>query len=344
MLDDQNFIAQKDPDGLLTIVAESPAQLLHQYELEGPALPSADRIDNVVVAGMGGSALAAETLKVWPGLSIPLIVCRSYNLPAFVGERTLVIVSSFSGNTEETISALDEAKAKKAVIAVVANGGVLKERALAENLAFAELPDCVQPRVASFYSLKAFATILEKAGVISGAATELESAATKLDGLGKQWASDVPTAQNPAKQLAEEIMGKTPIIYGGVLFGVAYKWKISFNENAKNLAWCNQLPEFNHNEFIGWSSHPIEKPFAVVNLLSNFDHERVQKRFVISNKLLSGMRPESIDIQAKGETLLEQIIWTDLFGSMISVYVALLNGINPTPVDLVEKFKVEMNA
>jgi len=342
MLDDSNFIAQRDPQDILSVIIDSPKQFMHEFHVEGPELPLANDIDHIVVTGMGGSALAAETLKVWPGVSVPFVVSRNYTLPAFVNERTLVIVSSFSGNTEETLSALDDAKQKHAHIVVVANGGKLKERAKAEALSFVALPDCIQPRIAAASSLTAFVTILEKVGFAKGAVAELQAVGQKLVDLGKSWAPSVPTAQNPAKQLAEEIMGTTPIMYAGILFGSAYKWKISFNENAKNLAWCNQLPEFNHNEFIGWSSHPIDKPFTIVNLLSTFDHPRVQKRFVISEKLLSGKRPESIDIQAKGDTLIEQIIWTELFGSMISVYVALLNGVNPTPVDLVENFKKEL--
>ncbi|HSX28033.1 MAG TPA: bifunctional phosphoglucose/phosphomannose isomerase [Candidatus Saccharimonadales bacterium] len=342
MLDDQNFIAQKDPQDLLGVVATSPAQLAHVYEPTGPALPSKDQIDTVVVAGMGGSAWPAETLQVWGGLQVPLVVSRTYMLPAFVNDRTLVLVSSFSGNTEETLSALDDAKKRSAKIAVISHGGKLKERAAAENLTFLQVPDCTQPRAAANFTLKAMATVLEKVGLISGACAELEKVAAKYADLAKEWTADAPTAHNAAKQLAEEIMGKTPIIYGGILGGSALKWKIFFNENAKNLAWWNQLPEFNHNEFIGWSSHPIDKPFAVINLLSSFDHPRVQERFVVSEKMLSGMRPESIDIQAKGDSLIEQIIWVELFGSMISVYVALLNGVNPTPVDLVEKFKKEL--
>lgn len=342
MLDESNFIAQRDPQNLLGMVLDSPAQLLHQFTIEGGELPQKNEIDTVVIAGMGGSALSVEYLKVWPGLPLPLVVCRNYSLPAFVNERTLVIASSYSGNTEETLSALEEATQKKAKIAITAHGGKLKEIAMRDNLPFLEIPECVQPRVAALYGLKALVVFLERVGFIPGALDELEAVGHKLADVGASWKPEVPTAQNAAKQLAEEIVGKTPIIYAGILFGAAYKWKISFNENAKNTAWCNQLPEFNHNEFIGWSSHPIDKPFACINLLSSFDHPRVQKRFTISEKLLSGKRPESIDIQVKGDTLLEQIIWADIFGSLISAYVGILNGVDPAPVDLVEKFKKEM--
>ena len=341
MLDDLNFIAQKDPQGLLNVISDSPAQLEHVYEIGD--VPTSEQIDNVVISGMGGSALAAEVFRVWPSIKVPVVISRDYTLPSFADDRTLVIASSFSGNTEETLAALDEAIARNAKIVVAANGGKLKERAAAEGHTFVQIPDCIQPRAAAFYSLKAFVSVLEKVGLVQGACVELEAVGKKLADVPRRWAAEVPTTDNAAKRIAEEMIGKTAIIYGGVLFPAANKWKIGFNENAKNLAWCNMLPEFNHNEFIGWSSHPIEKPFAVVNLLSTFDHERVQKRFVISEKLLSGQRPESIDIQAKGDSLIEQIIWAIMLGDMVSTYVAILNGVNPTPVDLVEKFKVELN-
>jgi glucose/mannose-6-phosphate isomerase len=343
MLDDLSTIAQKDPQGMLKALAESSAQLWHEFDIATDKLPSRDQIDHVVLLGMGGSALAGEFLKVWPGLEVPFIISRNYDVPPFVNDRSLVIACSYSGNTEETLEAMDKAEKRQAQLVVVAHGGKLKERATARQLPFAELPECVQPRAAAFYGLRALAAILEQAGFFTGALTELEAVGRKLVDVPKTWTPDVPITQNAAKQLAEEIAGKTPIIYGGVLFGAAYKWKISFNENAKNLAWCNALPEFNHNEFIGWSSHPIEKPFVVVNLISSFDHPRVRERFTVSEKMLSGMRPESIDIQAKGESLLEQIIWVVMFGDFVSTYVALLNGVNPSPVDLVEKFKKELN-
>src|SRR5690606_17983945 len=118
--------------------------------------------------------------------------------------------------------------------------------------------------------------------------------------------------------------------------------KINFNENAKNLAFYNQFPEFNHNEFLGWTSHPVEKPFAPIELTSSLEHERVNKRFEITNRLLSGQMPEAKVIEAKGSTELEQLLWTILLGDFVSLYLALINGLNPTPVDLIEKLKAEL--
>lgn len=115
------------------------------------------------------------------------------------------------------------------------------------------------------------------------------------------------------------------------------------NENAKNVAWVNQYPEFNHNEFIGWSSHPTQKPYAVVEIRSNLEHERIQKRFVVTERLLSGKRPAPLAVEPQGETVLQQLLWTANLGDFTSLYLALLNGLNPTPVDLVEKLKAELN-
>lgn len=344
MLDDLNFISQKDPQNLLGVIAESPIQLEHVYEIsESTKLPATQDISNIIITGMGGSALSAEFLKVWGDIKVPLEIVRNYTLPGYVDEKTLVIASSFSGNTEETLSALDDAMSKNAHVVVIANGGKLRDVAGERGLPFVQIPDCIQPRAAAFYSLKGFVSILEQVGLAEGLTNELSSVGKKLADVPKQWKADVETSNNDAKRIAEEIMGKTLIAYGSKMFPAANKWKIGANENAKNTAWCNTLPEFNHNEFIGWSSHPIEKPFAVVNLLSNLDHERVQKRFVVSDKLLSGKWPEVINIQCKGESLIEQLIWATILGDIVTTYLAILNGVNSTPVDLVEKFKVELN-
>jgi glucose/mannose-6-phosphate isomerase len=142
-----------------------------------------------------------------------------------------------------------------------------------------------------------------------------------------------------------EIAGKTPVVYAGPrLAPVAYKWKISFNENAKNIAWWNSLPEFNHNEFMGWTSHPIEKPYTVIDLRSDLEHPQIQKRFELTDKLLSGRRPAAQVVQAEGQGLLQQLVWATAFGDFVSIYLALLNNVNPTPIDLIEKFKAELNA
>lgn len=341
MLDDTNVINQRDPQDALGFAASQPQQLGYNF---GIVSQQFDReFDAVVFAGMGGSALAVELARTYPELSVPLVIVKGYTLPKFVNHKTLVICASYSGNTEETLSVLDQAEGKDVCIAVIAFGGKLAERA--ENrYMFAKVPHCPQPRVAVFYSYRALVEILIAAKLVDGQVLgELEGLVEPLDSAITNWLASVPTEQNLAKQLAHKAVGKTPIIYAGpLMYPAAYKWKISFNENAKNTAWSNFLSEFNHNEFIGWSSHPVEKPFAVFDLLSNFEHERIQKRFEVTDRLLSGMRPKSINVHGEGSSVLEQLLYMVLLGDFTTTYTALLNGVNPTPVDLVERFKKEL--
>lgn len=340
MLDNVTQISQVDKSNILAFIAKQPAQLQHQFGISSEVL--GDRpIQNVVFSGMGGSSLVAEFVHAWPKLDVPFVVSKGYDLPEWVNEDTLVICASYSGNTEETLASLNRATEKNAQIVVITHGGTLLECAQNEQLPFIEIPECPQPRTSVFYAYRAVVEIFIAAGLIAETTlAELESIVPQLSAACDSWAASVPTKENMAKQLAEMMVGKTPIIYGGaVTYAAAYKWKISVNENAKNTAWCNQLPEFNHNEFIGWSSHPVEKPFAVFDLISSFEHERILERFEVTDRLLSGKRPKAVRVEAKGDSVVEQLLYLVLLGDFATTYLAVLNNVDPTPVDLVEKFK-----
>lgn len=338
MLDDLKMIHKRDAQDALGVAEKQWEQLLHDYGVE---LPKPTGINNVVLAGMGGSALPAVFLRSWPGTLVPFEIVRDYSLPDYVDKRTLFISSSYSGNTEETLAALSEAESKKAQIVVLSAGGKLADYARDKDYPLLTIPSGIQPRMSSFYFLAALLQILEPLGLIkAGKIAELQAVGKWLKGQTASWRADVPTKSNPAKQLALELIGKSVVVYSGPkLFPAANKWKICMNENAKNVAWTNQYPEFNHNEFVGWSSHPTQKPYAVVEIRSNLENERVQKRFVVTERLLSGLRPAPQVVEPQGETLLQQLLWASNFGDFTSLYVALLNGLNPTPVDLVEKLK-----
>jgi glucose/mannose-6-phosphate isomerase len=343
ILDDANVVSQRDPQNALGFAAKQPEQLAHDFGIASQK-PFDKPIHNVVFAGMGGSSLVAELAKTWPELSVPFVISKTYTLPDFVDENTLVICASASGNTEETLEALMCAEEKGAQIAVVSHGGKLTERAKAAGHLFVQRPGVPQPRYGVFYDYRALVEILVAAGLVDASKiAELEALAEPLQGALSNWAQSVPASQNYAKQLADQMVGKTPIIYGGpLMYPAAYKWKISVNENAKNTAWSNFLPEFNHNEFIGWSSHPTEKPFAVVDLISSFEHPRILQRFELIDRMLSGMRPKAINVQLEGGSTCEHMLYAVLLGDFATLYMALLNGVNPTPVDLVEKFKKEL--
>lgn len=341
MIDDLKYIHNTDKHDALGVAEKQPSQLLEKFQIDIGKIDA----DNIVLAGMGGSALAAAITASWPGHDKPFEIVRGYDLPNFVNQKTFFIASSYSGNTEETLAALQEAENKEAQIAVIASGGQLAEIASQKGYPIAKLPGSLQPRYAVFYALKALVTMLNSAGLITNqsALDDLEKAANFVSSSVKSWLPTVPTKENLAKQIAKEVIGKSAVIYAGPLLGpAAYKWKISFNENAKLVAWCNQFPEFNHNEFIGWSKQPTNKPYAVIELRSNLENPRVNKRFEVSDRLLSGLRPSPIEVNAQGENILEQLLWIIALGDFVSIYTALLSGIDPTPVDLIETLKKQL--
>jgi len=339
MLDDLQKIHERDPGDALGVAEKQWQQLQQDF-----AAPDTVReVTNVVFSGMGGSALSALVAQSWPGLQVPFIVSRDYEIPDYVGPDTLFIASSYSGNTEETVSALEKAGKTGAAIVVVASGGKLQEIAEANGYPFLQLPGGFQPRHVVFAGLKALLVIFDAFGLTSSKADELAAQADWLQREIAQWVPTVATKDNWAKQIALECMGKSVVIYGGPkLAPAAYKWKISFNENAKQVAWWNAYSEFNHNEFMGWTQQPEQKPYTVIDLRSNLEHPQIQKRFEISARLLSGKRPEPIVVPARGETLLQQLLSIIVLGDFVTLYTALLSNINPTPVELIERLKREL--
>ncbi len=345
MLDDQNVLRQRDSEDALSMAASQYEQARFSVEVANPENDGRD-ITRVVVAGMGGSALAALLVKSWlrAEMTLPFEVVRAYDLPEYVDYNTLVIASSYSGNTEETISCLAEARSKNAQLAVIAAGGELHDIATNDSIANVQLPDHLEPRMAVIYNLRALVAILAHFGVVNyDRFAEIADLSDWLKSETAGWTADVSTDKNYAKQLALLAVGKTPIFYAGALTApLAYKWKISWNENAKNIAFWNELPEFNHNEFIGWSSHPIEKPFVIFDLISYLEHPQILKRFAISDRLLSGLRPKSNVVTLAGDTVIAQLLWGSILADFVSIYVAILNGVDPTPVALIEKLKAEL--
>lgn len=348
MLDDLKKIHERDAHDALGVAEKQWQQVTHEYDL-GDWQPT-EEIWNVVHSGMGGSALWAFLSQSWPGWKVPFEVVRGYDVPAYVGPHTLFIASSYSGNTEETLSALAQAEARGAQIVIITSRGRLEEIANEKGYLLIKLPTIIPPRYGCLYGLKGLVTLAERLSLsaVPDAARELASVGDFLQKNISEWVPTVPTKQNKAKQLALEIMGKAPVLYGGPLLApAAHKWKISFNENSKNVAWEYAFPEFNHNEFTGWSSHPEHKPYAVVYLLSSFDNDRIKKRFALSDKLLSGRWPSPEQIEAQGETPLQQLLWTVALGDFVSLYTAFLNNVSPIDLgdkDIIERFKKELNS
>lgn len=338
MLDDLKYIHQRDISDALGVAEKQPDQLNQTYDT---VFKAKSDIQNIVVGGMGGSGWPALYLNSWPKLNVPFEVVSNYDLPEYVNEHTLFIASSYSGNTEEALSTLDQAEQRGAQIAVMSNGGKLVDLAKQHDHPLYEIPNASQPRMGTFYFLAAYLQLFESLGIVpSGSHRELAQTSDWLNKQLEVWLPTVSSKQNQAKQLAKEMVGKSVVVYGGPLLApVALKWKICINENAKHIAWWNQFPEISHNEFIGWSSQPLDKPYCTIDLRSNLDNPRIQKRFEVTQRMLSGKRPDPEVVEAVGETPLQQLLWTSILGDFTSIYLALLENVDPTPVELVEKFK-----
>lgn len=345
ILDNLNMLRDRDPSGALKMVVDQYQQALFDATVWNAEHDNRE-ITGIVIVGMGGSALAGLLAKVWlkHELRIPFEVVRGYDMPSYINRNTLVIASSYSGNTEETICAFDTAEHCQSQLAIIASGGRLLDIAAGYDIAHVNLPDGISPRMSVICNLRAILAILENFGIIHhDKSDEIERLSGWLGRESSKWTPDVMTGDNYAKQLAEKAVGKTAIFYGGELTSpLAYKWKISWNENAKNVAFMGEYPEFNHNEFIGWSSHPVEKPFAVFDIISQLEHPRVLKRFELSDRMLSGKRPSATRINLEGDSLIAQLLWGALLADFVSVYLAILNGVDPVPVELIEKLKVEL--
>jgi glucose/mannose-6-phosphate isomerase len=348
MLDDVNVLKQRDPENALGVAARLYEQVAYECELMDSAHDGRE-IKNVVVAGMGGSALAADLVKAFLGdhLRVPFDVVKDYTLPKYVQHHTLVIASSHSGNTEETVICLKEAIEHRhgPQLAVISTGGELQAIAAEHGIMYAHIPHDTQPRMGMIYNLRVLLKILIAYGLVSSQCyDELAESKRWLQKESDAWTKEMPTTHNYAKQLALVAVGKTPVFYAGSLMApVAYKWKISWNENAKNVAFWNYYPEFNHNEFLGWTSHPVEKPFVVFDLVSEHEHPQILKRFALSDKLLSGRRPKANEVSLTGDTVMKQMLWGCILADFVSIYVGILNGVDPTQVDLIEKFKKELS-
>jgi len=339
------YIKQHDPSNALGVAEKEYEQTSFPAEVFNPP-QTLMPISNVIVTGMGGSALAAMVLKAWTKnkLKVPFEIVKGYDLPSYVSPSTLVVCSTYSGSTEETASAFEQAHKAKAQISIITAGGRLIDKANIFHASLVKLPTNYQPRMAVNFNLKALALVFVTYGLLPESdINEISTEANWVERSTREWLPSVPTEHNYAKQIAELASGKTPVFYGGPLTSpVAYKFKIAWNENAKNVAFWNELPESSHNDFIGWTSHPIDKPLAIFDLVSSFEHPRVIKRFDLADRLLSGQRPASKRIDLMGDTPMQQLLWGGAFADFASIYAGILNGVDPTPVPLNDQFKIEL--
>ena len=298
---------------------------------------------NIIVAGMGGSAIGGDVVKTITQneLTVPFYVNRNYSLPNWVNEKTLVICSSYSGNTEESLSAYEDALNKGAMICGISTGGKLSENIQSKGFDLVTIPGGLQPRAALAYSFVPMLYLLNKIGLISN--TLIDDLFNSISSLEmKRDTNSAGDTSNPIYKMAKDIYGMIPIIYGitdttGV---IALRWKGQLCENSKMLAYHNEIPEMNHNEIVGWGNNPdLLSELSVIWLRDENDNERVRARQEITKSLLNDIDIMQHEVNAEGANNLERLLDLINYGDWLSYWCAILHNTDPSPVEKINKLK-----
>jgi glucose/mannose-6-phosphate isomerase len=344
-LDDIAYLEHLDPDDMGARVSELPSQCREaKIAADEYSLPiEYSLVDAIVILGMGGSAIGGDLVRtlVQGECSIPIFVNRDYDLPAFVDEHALVIASSYSGDTEETLSAFTEAVERGAWPLAITTGGKLGEICTEQRFPLITFDYESQPRAALGYSFVSLLVILQKLKFIADKSAELDEAITLMEELQAEIEIEVSEKDNPAKQLARRLEGQLPVVYGaGHLSEVARRWKCQFNENSKGWAFWEVLPELNHNAVAGYDfPTTLAKEVRVLMLSSELYRPRHQVRLQVTGEILAekGIAHEVVKI--RGDSPLSQVLWAIHFGDYVSYYLAALRGVDPTPMKTIVYLK-----
>ncbi len=299
--------------------------------------PFSNSIENVVITGLGGSGIGGEiaTQLVANQLKVPVVINNDYSLPEFVSSKTLVIVSSFSGNTEETLAALKIAQDKKAEIACITSGGKLADIAKENNYKLLVLPLAFSPRAMLTYSVVQQFFLLAHYGLIDS--SYIEDVQNTIALLNRE----VDEIKDLAHQTALALNSKTAVLYiESGLEGVAVRMRQQINENSKALCWHHVIPEMNHNELVGWAGGKEE--YAVIMLRTSYEHYRSSVRMNISKEIINKQTSTLLEINAKGESKIEQAFYHILFGDWTSIYLAELNRVDDVEVKVIDYLKSEL--
>ncbi len=348
-LDDLKLITEIDKSGMWKRLLAFPSQCEKAKRfIDGLEAPFySEGIENIVISGMGGSAAGGDILISYlrENLKIPAIINRGYSLPIFVNEKTLTIIISYSGNTDETLSSLKYANEKGSKLIAITSGGIVEEFCSRKSIPIIKIEGGGQPRESLGYIFIPLLILMEKMGFIEGQEAEILETIELLKILSKGYSPE--STENDAKRLALDIQGKIPLLYGvhGLTDSIAIRWKNQFNENSKIPAFYNVFPELNHNEIEGWdTNHEFGHNFFVIILRSENEAENISRQIELTKTILidrvGGMR----EVWGKGKSRLARIFSLIYLGDFVSYYLAILNGIDPTPIKNIERLKKQLRS
>lgn len=343
VIDSVERIRQADPGNMLDRIKDLPTQVRDAWRIAQAAQlpPAYADVRNITVAGMGGSAIGGDLASaILAGdLRIPMSVHRDYGLPAYVGRDSLVIASSYSGNTEETLSSFEEAQKRGAKVLVLSTGGRISELAKSANFPVVTFSYKAQPRAALGYSLGLVLGCLSRLGFVRDLSGDVDAALADLAKLEERVHEGART--NDAKRMATELYGRIIVAYGAGVMGVmARRVKGQWNENAKNWSAFDVMSELNHNAVVGFPHPAIARDALTVLLLrSDRDNPRHKLRFDVTAELLDRAGIPHQTLRFDGQSTLSEILQMTLFTDYVSFYLALLNGADPSPVKSIDYLK-----
>jgi glucose/mannose-6-phosphate isomerase len=343
-LDDAATLRAADPRGMLAAFGATGSQLRRSYDVaRGAAIPFAGEARSVAFCAMGGSAASGDLIAaaLADRVRLPLTTLRGYRVPAGYGEEDVVVCVSYSGDTEETLTAFDAARERGCSVIAVCGGGALAERARESDVPVVEIPaEAPVPRAGLGALVGGTLGALVGAGLVSGADAELDDAVTTADGLSTDLGADRPTAGNEAKDMAAWVGDRIPVIWGseGVSSAAAWRWKTAFNENAEVPAFASALPELDHHEVVGWNGGR-GAGFRLIVLREEGEHDRVPARLDATLDAIGDADLEWREVRARGGTSLARGLALCLVGDLASAYHALARGIDPAAMDRLDRVK-----
>lgn len=342
-IDDSSFIHKADSEGMLEDLATFPEQCREAIEIgRDHDLPIRDIDDRqVYVVGMGGSAIIGDLLNRL--VDIPVRVTRNYTLPASAQPGDLLIAVSYSGNTEETLSGLRDGVNRGLTVLCLSTGGKMQQYCTTQNIQFVSIPAGHQPRASTGYMLFPLLQMFKEAGITGP--VNFDQVIDKFEALSDEWRAETQLASNKAKNLANTLKGRLPLIYGTAdnTEVVAYRWKTQINENAKQPATWNVFPELNHNETVGYElMTKIAQNSTVVLLKNGLEHNRNSLRMDIIEEIFEEENVDFETVSAPQGDKYTKILGQMYLGDFVSTYLALLNKVDPSSVKLIESFKQKM--
>ena len=329
------MLKNMDKFNMKKVIAESPEQLVKGLDL-AKGVKVEGTFKNVIICGMGGSALPANILNALTHPNIPIYIHRDYGLPKEADMGSLIICVSYSGNTEETVSALKKTISRGFKVVSIATGGKLEKISKQNNIILVKIPSGIQPRSATGYMFSVLAVILSNCGIISDISNDILKTAESLKKISSK-------LEKQGKNIAQKLKNKIPVVYASNNFKtVARIWKIKFNENSKIPAFCNYFPELNHNEMVGFTQTNKKNNFFVLIIKNKDDHSRIAKRMALTSSILNKKGIKTEFIETEGDFAMSRLFACLLLGDWISYQLGMNYKIDPTPVKMVEDFKKMM--